>query len=260
LQKVVADMIELHEALGAEPALWIGQDWGSPVVGALASQHPDRCRAVAMISVPYIPRGFAVSNLIELIDRKIYPSNEYPVGQWDYYVFYQESFDQAAGDYEADVAATLAFLYRPGSPDSVGKPALTASVRGKGDRFGPSRRAPVVPRELAMLSQPDFDRLVLAFCATSFRAPNSWYMNDPANIAYCSNAPNEGRLTQPVLFLGGAWDGICDTAHGRLAEPMRSHCANLTEVTIDGGHWLMLDRPAEVNEAMAKWLARQRLL
>src|SRR3954452_16226677 len=32
LEEIVADMIELLGALGAEKAIWVGHDWGSPVV------------------------------------------------------------------------------------------------------------------------------------------------------------------------------------------------------------------------------------
>lgn len=80
-------------------------------------------------------------------------------------------------------------------------------------------------------------------------------MNDAANIAYAAEAPNFGRLTLPVLFLHASWDANCDTAHSRLADPMRADCADLSEVTIEGGHELMLERRAEVNTAIGEWLA-----
>ncbi len=49
-------------------------------------------------------------------------------------------------------------------------------------------------------------------------------------------------------------DTVCDTVGSRLAEPMREDCANLTEVTLDAGHALMLERPAEVNATIEQWL------
>ncbi len=35
-----ADMIELLDGLGHEKAVWVGHDWGSPVVWGIASHHP----------------------------------------------------------------------------------------------------------------------------------------------------------------------------------------------------------------------------
>ena len=59
LRESTADMIELLDSLGRERAVWIGHDWGSPVVWSLASQHPDRCHGVANLCVPYAKDGFA---------------------------------------------------------------------------------------------------------------------------------------------------------------------------------------------------------
>src|SRR5205807_9875054 len=37
-EEIVADMIELLDSLGAEQAVWVGHDWGAPVVWGIA-QH-----------------------------------------------------------------------------------------------------------------------------------------------------------------------------------------------------------------------------
>jgi pimeloyl-ACP methyl ester carboxylesterase len=58
LEQVVADMIELLDAIGAERAVWVGHDWGSPAVWSIAQHHPQRCHGVANLCVPYIPDGF----------------------------------------------------------------------------------------------------------------------------------------------------------------------------------------------------------
>src|SRR5262245_15424985 len=39
IEHSVADMIELLDHLGAAKAVWIGHDWGAPVVWALAQHH-----------------------------------------------------------------------------------------------------------------------------------------------------------------------------------------------------------------------------
>jgi len=63
--------------------------------------------------------------------------------------------------------------------------------------------------------------LVEAFHARGFRPANAWYLNDSANIAFAHSAPEGGRLSQPVLFINGDWDGICDINRSCLGEPMR---------------------------------------
>ena len=254
MPEIVADMVELHDALGGAPAVWVGHDWGSPVVWSLAAQQAGRCLAVVNLCVPYLKSGFALQNLLPLVDRALYPASRFPDGQWGYWRFYLERFDQAAADFEADVAATVALLYRAGRPDGIGQPARSASVPANGGWFGAAHRAPTLPRDTTMLSADDFDTVVAGLSANGFRGPDSWYVNDAANIAYAAQAPAGGRLAMPVLFVHATWDTICDTVHSRLAEPMRADCADLTEVSVDAGHELMLERPAEVNAALDGWL------
>ena len=120
LKEIVDDMVELHDHLDANPAIWVGHDLGSPVVGAIAAQHPMRSRGVVFISVPYAPQAFALPNLLPLIDRKLYPADQFPDGQWDYYRFYLTNFDQTVADFDADIPASLAAIYRSGNPNAVG--------------------------------------------------------------------------------------------------------------------------------------------
>ena len=260
VREIVTDMVELHDALGGRPAVWVGHDWGSPIVWAIAAHHAERCRAVVNMCVPYLAKGFALPNLVPLVDRALYPVASYPVGQWDYFLFYRENFERAAHDFELDVVATLTRLYRKGSPDSIVKPSRSSGIRANGGWFGPTPHLlPPMQRDEDMLSQTDFDTFVKAFKTTGFHGADAWYMNDDNNLAYAAEAPNGGRLRMPVLFLNAAWDATCYTVQGRLADPMRADCTNLTEVTIEAGHELMLERPDDVNDAMAGWLAAQQL-
>ncbi len=139
-------MTELHDALGAAPAIWVGNDWGSPVVWALAAHHSDRCRGVANLCVPYLARGLTLPNIVALVNREIYPAGRYPFGQWDYWLYHREQFTQSSRDLEADVAATIATMYRTTSLDVVGKAAPFAELRARGGWFGPAHHAPPIPR------------------------------------------------------------------------------------------------------------------
>ncbi|MCY1383542.1 hypothetical protein D9M69_716800 [compost metagenome] len=82
-------------------------------------------------------------------------------------------------------------------------------------------------------------------------------MNAVRNLDYASKAQNGGRLAMPVLFVHAANDFVCATIDSRLAEPMREHCDNLSEATIESGHWISQERPAEVSAELENWLARQ---
>src|SRR6201986_300775 len=52
LNQILDEMLELHDPFCDSPAIWVGHDLGSPVVGAIAAHHPKRSRGVVFISVP----------------------------------------------------------------------------------------------------------------------------------------------------------------------------------------------------------------
>jgi pimeloyl-ACP methyl ester carboxylesterase len=259
LEEIVEDMIELHDHLGKRPAIWVGHDLGSPVAGALAAHHPERCRAAALVSVPYFPDGFALANLLPLVDRQLYPADAYPDGQWDYCRFYVSHFDQTVSDFDADIPATLAAIYRRGDPASKGQIYKTASVTRRGGWFGSAHRAPSVAPDPELWPDADFDALVKAFRATGFQPANAWYLNDDANVAYARAAPNGGRLRQPVLFVNGSFDGLCDIVLGEIGNPMRRSCPDLSIIDQPAGHWLPLEQKAALIDTIRFWAKSRNL-
>ena len=153
LEAVVADMLELLNSLGAKKAIWVGHDWGSPVVWSIAQHHPELCHGVANLCVPYIPDGFAVETVVPLADRTVYPADKFPAAQWDYQLFYRENFAAAQAGFENNVGATVRALFRAGNPAGQAKPALTAFTRANGGWFRAADRASDVARDTTMLSE-----------------------------------------------------------------------------------------------------------
>jgi pimeloyl-ACP methyl ester carboxylesterase len=259
LEHSVADMLELLKALRAERAIWVAHDWGASVVWSLAQHHPERCLGVASLCVPYVPEGFAAEHIIPLSDRTVYPEDQYPAAQWDYQLFYRENFARAQAGFEANIRNTVRALFRAGKASGKGRPSNTALTRANGGWFGPVNVARDVPRDASLLSADDENRYVEALQRNGFFGPDSWYMNGPANTAYAERARKNWRLEMPALFLHAAHDYVCETVDSRLAEPMRAHCANLTEVVVQSGHWMAQEKPAEVNAALSRWLSAQGL-
>ena len=253
LEQIVQDMIELLAALKRDKALWIGHDWGSPVVWSMAAHHPEKTVGVASLCVPYI-KGFTLAERMPLIDRKVYPEAEFPVGQWDYQYFYVENFEKAHKDFEKDIRGVVKALFRKGSPARVGKPAPTASVRRNGGWFG-GGPVPDLPPDGDVLTEEDLEAYTAALTRNGFFGPDAWYMNDKANGAYAQKSRSDGKLAMPVLFLHGAYDTTCETMTSKLADPMRRDCSDLTEVVVKSGHWMAQEKPVDVNVALTRWLA-----
>lgn len=253
-EHIVRDMLELLDSLGKEKAVWVGHDWGSPVVWNIASHHPDRCYAVANLCVPYYTIERGLDHTLTLVDRDLYPINEFPAGQWDYMRYYEENFAEAVAPMDANVYKFVKLLFRKGNPDGEGKQAVTATARRNHGMLGVSG-VPDLPRDNDVVTEEDLSIYVSALTRNGFFGPSSWYRNHLANAAYAQTARNDGRLAMPVLFLNARYDYVCECTHSRLAEPMRAYCRHLTEVTIRSGHWMAQEKPGEVNAALVHWLA-----
>jgi pimeloyl-ACP methyl ester carboxylesterase len=156
-------------------------------------------------------------------------------------------------------AAREASIHRPGNPASAGKVSPSALLTRNGGRYGAAHRAPQTPPDLTLWPPADFAALVEAFHASGFRPANAWYLHDTANIAYAHAAPDGGDLRQPVLFINGGWDLICDVTRGRLGEPMRRACRALSVTNLEAGHWLPLERKTESVQAIRSWLKTKTL-
>lgn len=254
-ERVVGDMIGLIDHLGAERAVWIGHDWGSPVVWNVASHHPERCHGVASLCVPYYTLERGLEPALELVDRSIYPIDRFPAGQWDYQLYYQENFDGACRFFEANPYNTVKLLLRRGDPAEKGKPTFTAAVREEGGWFGGAAEAPDLPRDDAVLTEADLRSYAEALSRNGFFGPDSYYMNHQANAQYAAKAVNGGVLQMPVLFISAEYDYVCECNESRFADPMREYCKDLTFHTLQSGHWVAQEKPRELNAALSGWLA-----
>lgn len=264
VENLVTDLIELLDSLGPDgqgrdSAIWVGHDWGAPVVWALASHHSDRARAVANLCIPYRLGLDGLDAVVDLVNRDIYPEDEYPKGPWDYMFHYQEDFAGATAEMEVNPYNMVVAMFRSGDPAAAGVPAFTATIRKNGGWFpgpdGEMNGAPPMPIDPATLSEEDARVYADALERNGFFGPNSYYMNTDANMTYGARSPNGGRLDMPVLFVHAAYDFVCETLTSRQADPMRALCANLTEATIHAGHWVAQEKPDDLNATLNGWLS-----
>ncbi len=252
---VVGDMIGLLDNLGQDNAVWVGHDWGSPTVWAIANHHPDRCQAVASLCVPYSSLESGIEGLEKGINRDLYPIEEFPYGQWDYQVFYVENFAKATAPMDANPYNMAKALFRKGDPAGAGMPAATSMVRKAGGWFGGLPEAPDFPIDTDVISEEELRVYSGGLEKNGFFGPNSYYMNHEANGVYEAEKVNDGKLDMPVLFLGARYDYVCDVVSTDLAVSMRAMCSDLTEFVVNSGHWMAQEKPAEVNTALLGWLA-----
>jgi soluble epoxide hydrolase / lipid-phosphate phosphatase len=200
-EHIVRDMMDLLDSLGRPKAVWVGHDWGSPVVWNIASHHPERCDAVANLCVPYYTLERGLHHTLALVDRNLYPESEFPFGQWDYMRYYEENFAEAIAPMDANVYKFVKLLFRKGNPEGEGQRAVTATARRNHGLLG-GGNVPDVPRDSDVVTEEDLSVYVSSLERNGFFGPSAWYTNHPANAAYAKSARNDGYLDMPVLLPG----------------------------------------------------------
>jgi pimeloyl-ACP methyl ester carboxylesterase len=216
-----ADMTGLLDQLGDQSAIFVGHDWGANVVWQLALQQPQRVRAVAGLSVPFIPRAPAAP--IPIMRRHL--------GE-DFYIVWFQQPGVADAALAQDVRRTLT--------TSRQWTARWAEEDG-------TRREPP-----AWLSEQELDVYVEAFERTGFTGGLNWYRNIDRNWEQ-SEPFAERRIEQPAMFLTGELDPV---RNFMPAEAMNGWVTDLrAEIVVDGaGHWVQQQAPEAVNAALLDFL------
>ncbi|KAH8892616.1 alpha/beta-hydrolase, partial [Thozetella sp. PMI_491] len=260
-EAIIEGMLALLADTGRDRAIWIGHDWGCGTLWTLANTHPQVCTAVAGLCVPFGVLEMGLEELVKFVNRDVYPESEYPNGQWDYMAYYEQSFDAVITWYDKQIHGFLKALTRAGDPAALGKPTVTSTVVKDGGWFGGIESPPppeAMPDGQVVMDPEVFSELVAAMEKTGFGPGSAWYLNHKANRAYnLKESKHDGKLKMPVLFVNARYDVVCETVRGRLAETQRKNCLNLTETIIDAGHWVVSEKPVELNSAIARWLVEQ---
>jgi pimeloyl-ACP methyl ester carboxylesterase len=238
---LAGDIVGLLDALGEQTAVVVGHDWGAPVAWNCAMMRPDRFRAVAGMSVPYMPRG--PMNPLQLL-RQLAGEN--------FYMVYFQKPGVAEADLGQDVRASMQRILYAASgdapPEQRWKPVLQS-----GAGFMDGGELPPLP---GWLTAADLDFYTAEFTRTGFTGGLNWYR--AMDLSWELTAAFAGAtIAQPSLFIAGREDGV-------LSFPgMDAVMAGLSYVLpglrqtllLDGcGHWVQQERPDEVNRALLEFL------
>ena len=216
------DMTGLLDALGEESAIFVGHDWGASLVWSLALLEPARVRAVAGLSVPFVPRAPAAP--IPIMRRHL--------GEDFYIVWFQEPgpADEALG---RDVRRTLA----------TSRQWTAAWAQEVGS----------VPKPPGWLSEDELAVYVRAFERTGFTGGLNWYRNIDRNWELTEPVADR-HVVQPAFFLTGELDPV---RQFMPAAAMQGWVDDLrAEIVVPGtGHWVQQQAPDAVNAALLEFLA-----
>jgi epoxide hydrolase A/B len=219
---LTGDMSGLLDALGEQDAVFVGHDWGAFLAWQMAWIHPQRVRAVAGLSVPFVPRAPAPP--IPILRANL--------GEEFYIVWFQTPgvADAALGQ---DVRRTLT--------TSRQWTAQWAEEEGAD------------PKRPEWLGEEELKVYVGEFERTGFTGGLNWYRNIDRNWEL--TAPyQDRRIEQPAMFLTGELDLV---RNFMPAEAMEGWVSDIRRhVAVPGaGHWVQQEAAERVNAELLGFLA-----
>ena len=242
LSELAGDTAAVVQALSPDaPAVLLGHDWGAPIAWNTARLHPDSVRAVAGMSVPYIPakKGDPLD-----LWRSIYADRYF-------YMLYFQELGAPEAEFQADMRTALRKTYFCASADA---PSGAWLDKKPDSNFLDSLVEP----------DPTPEWMSNEALTPTIEAHNSGSMHGAFHryrAQYLDGDDIEGvgdpMLHQPTCFIAGVADMV------RVFVPGYDAFGNPGEFLADyrgttliegAGHWVQQEKPTETNAAVEAFL------
>lgn len=241
---LTADLAEILDAEGVDKVISLGHDWGSRCAAMFYNLQPARVSGVIMANVAYAGAERSRFDLDAILAQ-----TEKMVGYgllWYWKLFTAED-GPALMKGNADVFFDT--LHAPQSwrqtfcSDGGMRKAL--ETRGEG---------------LDLTTRPYADeamkkRFVARFQRDGFEGPVCWYKSHAFNHQDNEPNPDNAVINVPSLFVGYTGDVVC-LKDAILPVQAAGLLPQLTNVTLEGGHWGLLDDPEAFGKTVTEWLGK----
>lgn len=277
IKELAGDIVGVIDAYGEKQAVVVGHDWGAPVAWTFAWLHPERCRGVVGISVPFAGRGVIGLPGSPFGEKR--PNDYHLELAGPGKVWYQDYFseqDAIITEIEEDLRGWLLGLTYTVSGDAM-RVATEAALAAGVDldamdpieviRSGPLcmphgarlKDAFVYPETMPdWFTEADLDFYTGEFERSGLGGPLSFYHNidnDWHDLAEYEGTP----LIPPALFIGGQYD-VGTTWGAEAAERANEVMVNFCGThMVDGvGHWIQQEEPKETNRLLLDFITGLR--
>jgi len=242
LEALSDDIRAVAEALSDDAIVLFGHDWGAPQVYTAALRFPDRIRAVAGLSVPFMTPSEASS--LDLWEA-LYPDR-----------FFYQSYFQTPGKVEAELSIDIRLALRKIYYALSGEAPLNEWLKPKPKDAGLLVDLQDPSPFPAWMTDEDLQVYIDAFETSGFIGPINRYR---AQVFDAQALPEikGARMQQPLVFVGGSRDPVRNFLPGvDLYEQAGAHSDHFCGATLlaGAGHWVQQEQPQETNEALAKFL------
>ncbi|XP_005355606.1 bifunctional epoxide hydrolase 2 [Microtus ochrogaster] len=233
MEVLCKEMVSFLDKLGIPQAVFIGHDWAGVLVWNMALFYPER-----------VPR------------LRITSGNKYVTGkvnrQRRAYCTPRNSSDPvtdnkgvAEAELEKNMSRTFKTFFR--ASDELGMLAVHKAT----EMGGLLVNTPENPSLSKITTEEEIEFYVQQFKKTGFRGPLNWYRNTERNWKWGCKGVGR-KILVPALMVTAEKDIVL---RPQMSKNMENWIPNLKRGHIeDCGHWTQIEKPAEVNEILIKWL------
>ena len=246
MRELASDVAAVARHLSDDPVILLGHDWGAPIVYATTQLYPDVVRAVAGLSVPFMPQS--ENSMLDML-AELYADRFF------YQLYFQEE-GVVEAEVEADWPTALRKIYFSLSGDAPLNDWLKHRPQSES-----LLQSLVDPEPFpAWMSAADLQHYVDAFARGGFRGPVNRYRAQSLDTEQLI-AIRGGTITQPSCFIGGERDAVrrfipgvdLYADPGAALEDFRG-----TTLIAGAGHWVQQENPQKVNQALEKFYRGSR--
>jgi len=240
---VAADMAALLDFLHIPKAVIIGHDWGSALAWRFALWHPERCKAVVNLSIPYSPPPRKYISIEEAAKR---------LPMFGYQVYFASP--ESTSEIEQNLDKFFATMYQ--TPTSSHKHRSITRI-GELQEYLLSRKGDSPNWDTNWNS--DFKPSEIEYYIKTFRqggmnGPLNWYRTTKLRYEEEQEAQLPANLPShlPWLLVYGSKDPTCSPKH---CESTKLFVPQIEVLELEGvSHWVMTEAKQSIIDAIIQFV------
>ena len=223
------------------PIIVVGHDFGMVPASRFALYEPDRVQGLALLSIGYAPPGLVdIDKTIQNIEQVLgYDA----LGYWKFF----GSDSNAAGLIEKNADSFLDLAFPP-SDDALTIWRTHFSPAGKMRAWLLTNRR--LLHRASYLSDSDY-QVNLGYILEGMEPKLNWYKARIGNVDEKDERNLDPNIRMPCLFIAGSRDAVGVPS---VFASQKQYMPQLTEVELNTTHWIMEEKPQEVNQAIEQWI------
>ncbi|CAK9041926.1 Bifunctional epoxide hydrolase 2 [Includes: Cytosolic epoxide hydrolase 2 (CEH) (Epoxide hydratase) (Soluble epoxide hydrolase) (SEH) [Durusdinium trenchii] len=238
IEHITTDLAGVLSALNIERAVFCGHDWGGSIVWSMAQWRPERVAGVIGVCTPVKPRPPVPP--ISILKKRFTEKH--------YFVQFQEP-DVMEALFETDIERFVKMMFQKPAP----RERWASLVPRIYDLPGRFKNAKEPDTDSLLVSDDVIQVYIDAFQRSGFHGGVNLYRNVDRNWELMESRDETVRA--PGLWIGADLDLFLPP---ESADGMEALVPDLEKHVIAGsGHWVMWEKPQDLNALVIDWLTRR---